>query len=198
MANGGRWSSDSPPSWIACGQGPRPGAKFARNSWISAYPPGRAVGYRWPCSKGPWTESSVADANQRCWLRTSGSFGRFCLRAVSAESERAAGGGGEWPLGEPSQAIRGMSPARSSRWRSSCSPLPCRSPGRSCWPASSVVSRWRSGATLRCAGRGRRRSPWRSACAGPCCRSRRSPRPAPTAPASPHRPQSGGLPRPGS
>ena len=40
---------------------------------------GRGVGYRWPCSKGPWTESSVADANQRCWLRTSGSFGRFCV-----------------------------------------------------------------------------------------------------------------------
>ena len=49
-------------------------------------------------------------------------------------------------------AIRRMSPARWCRWRSSCSPRPCRSPGRSCWPGSSAASRWRSGATHPCAG----------------------------------------------
>ena len=106
-----------------------PGAKFAGNSWISPYPAARAVGYRWPCSKGPWTESSVADANQRCWLRTSGSFGRFCVPAI-AESERPGGGGGEWPLGDRSQAIRRTSPVRSCRWRSSCwlRPVPIARP----------------------------------------------------------------------
>ena len=90
-----------------------------------------------------------------------------------------------------SQAIRRMSPVRWCRWRSSCSPRPCRSPGRSCWPGSSAASRWRSGATHPSAGRGRRRSRSLSACAGRCCRSRRSPRPARTARASPRRPRSG-------
>lgn len=38
-----------------------------------------AARYRSPCSKGLWTESGVADANQRRRLRTGSSFGRFLL-----------------------------------------------------------------------------------------------------------------------
>ena len=61
----GRSSSDDRPFvdrlWTT---GPS-GARFVANSWISPYPGPRRVGYRRPCSKGPQTESGVADANQR-------------------------------------------------------------------------------------------------------------------------------------
>ena len=47
--------------WTRCRRAPM----FVANSWISPYRSADATGYRSICSKGPQTESSVADANQR-------------------------------------------------------------------------------------------------------------------------------------
>ena len=66
------------PSWTACGQGP-PRREVHEKLVDKSVSTRQARRLCWSCSKGPWTESSVADANQRCWLRTSGSFGRFCF-----------------------------------------------------------------------------------------------------------------------